>query len=63
MINNKPINIRLLTSLIFKAKYIISNDTGPAHICSHLNKKGYSSEAIPLRQRSALEVRILRQSM
>ncbi len=40
MIDDKPINIRLLTSLIFKAKYIISNDTGPAHICSHLNKKG-----------------------
>ena len=29
-----------LISLINSAKYIISNDTGPAHICSHLNKKG-----------------------
>ena len=27
-------------SLINSAKFIISNDTGPAHICSHLNKNG-----------------------
>ena len=26
--------------MIFKAKFIISNDTGPAHIASHLDKKG-----------------------
>ena len=26
--------------MIKNAKFIISNDTGPAHICSHLNKKG-----------------------
>tara|TARA_B100001559_G_scaffold321007_1_gene335482 strand:- start:1079 stop:2011 length:933 start_codon:yes stop_codon:yes gene_type:complete len=38
--NNKPINLNFLISLINSAKYIISNDTGPAHICSHLNKKG-----------------------
>ncbi len=38
--NNKPINLSFLISLINSAKYIISNDTGPAHICSHLNKKG-----------------------
>lgn len=36
----KPINIKMLISLINKAKFIISNDTGPAHIASHLNKKG-----------------------
>ena len=38
--NNKPININFLISLINSAKYIVSNDTGPAHICSHLNKNG-----------------------
>ena len=27
-------------SLINKSRYIISNDSGPAHIASHLNKKG-----------------------
>ena len=37
---NEPVNINFLVSLINSAKYIISNDTGPAHICSHLNKKG-----------------------
>ena len=37
---NQPVNINFLVSLINSAKYIISNDTGPAHICSHLNKKG-----------------------
>tara|TARA_S200000501_G_scaffold356113_1_gene378490 strand:- start:408 stop:1340 length:933 start_codon:yes stop_codon:yes gene_type:complete len=38
--NNKPIKLDFLISLINSAKYIVSNDTGPAHICSHLNKKG-----------------------
>ena len=38
--NNNSIKINFLISLINSAKYIISNDTGPAHICSHLNKKG-----------------------
>ncbi len=38
--NNEPIDLNFLVSLINSAKYIISNDTGPAHICSHLNKKG-----------------------
>ena len=38
--NNQPVNINFLISLINSATYIISNDTGPAHICSHLNKKG-----------------------
>tara|TARA_Y100000591_G_scaffold58835_1_gene47280 strand:- start:341 stop:1273 length:933 start_codon:yes stop_codon:yes gene_type:complete len=38
--NGKPIKLNFLISLINSAKYVISNDTGPAHICSHLNKKG-----------------------
>ena len=38
--NGEPINIKMLVSFINKAKFIISNDTGPAHIASHLNKKG-----------------------
>ena len=38
--NRKSVKINFLISLINSAKYIISNDTGPAHICSHLNKKG-----------------------
>ena len=37
---NNPINLNFLVSLINSAKFIISNDTGPAHICSHLNKSG-----------------------
>ena len=36
----KAISIKKLISLISSAKYIISNDTGPAHIASHLNKRG-----------------------
>jgi len=38
--NNNPINIKMLISLINNAKFIISNDTGPAHVASHLNKNG-----------------------
>ena len=38
--NNQPINIKTLVSLIHGAKFIIANDTGPAHIASHLDKKG-----------------------
>ena len=38
--NNEPINIKKLVSLINRAKFIITNDTGPAHIASHLDKKG-----------------------
>ena len=30
----------MLISLISSAKFIIANDTGPAHIASHLKKKG-----------------------
>ena len=37
---NESIDIIKLISLIKKAKFVISNDTGPAHIASHLNKKG-----------------------
>tara|TARA_B100001248_G_scaffold118454_1_gene88559 strand:- start:665 stop:1462 length:798 start_codon:yes stop_codon:yes gene_type:complete len=38
--DNEPINIKKLISLINNAKFIIANDTGPAHIASHLDKKG-----------------------
>ena len=38
--NNLPLNISELVSFIKNATYIVSNDTGPAHICAHLNKKG-----------------------
>ena len=38
--NNEPINIKTLISLINNAQFVISNDTGPAHIASHLDKKG-----------------------
>ena len=33
-------NLKTLVSLIYSAKLIIANDTGPAHIASHLDKKG-----------------------
>ena len=36
--DNKAVDIKTLISLISKAKFIISNDTGPAHIASHLDK-------------------------
>ena len=38
--NGESINIKMLISLIKEAKFIVANDTGPAHIASHLNKKG-----------------------
>jgi len=38
--NSEPVNIKTLISLINNAKFIIANDTGPAHIASHLDKKG-----------------------
>ena len=38
--NNEPIDIKTLISLISNAKFIITNDTGPAHIASHLDKMG-----------------------
>ena len=40
MDNNEPVAIKVLVSLIDKAKFVIANDTGPAHIASHLDKKG-----------------------
>ncbi len=36
----KPLSILELISVIKKSSYVISNDTGPAHICNHLNVKG-----------------------
>ena len=39
--NNEPINIKTLISLISNAKFIVANDTGPAHIASHLDKMGF----------------------
>ena len=38
--DKESLNIMELTGLILKAKYIIANDTGPAHIAAHLGKKG-----------------------
>jgi ADP-heptose:LPS heptosyltransferase len=38
--NNEAVNIKTLISLISNAKFIIANDTGPAHIASHLDKRG-----------------------
>ena len=41
MLNNyQPVNIKTLVSMIYSAKFIVANDTGPAHIASHLDKKG-----------------------
>ena len=38
--NSKALDLIELISLIKEASYVVSNDTGPAHISSHLNKKG-----------------------
>ncbi len=38
--NNEHVKLKTLVSLINSAKFIIANDTGPAHIASHLDKKG-----------------------
>ena len=38
--NNQHVTLKTLVSLIDSAKLIIANDTGPAHIASHLDKKG-----------------------
>jgi len=40
MNDGEPINIKMLISLISGARFIIANDTGPAHIASHLKKNG-----------------------
>ena len=37
---NKSLNINQLISLIKDASFVVANDTGPAHICSHMNKPG-----------------------
>ena len=37
--NGLSLNINELISLINNSSYVVSNDTGPAHICAHLNKK------------------------
>ena len=38
--NRKSLKINELISLIKEASFIIANDTGPAHICSHMDKPG-----------------------
>ena len=38
--NSEHVTLKTLVSLINSAKLIIANDTGPAHIASHLDKKG-----------------------
>ena len=40
MNNNEPLNIMELAGLIRKSSYVVANDTGPAHICRHLDKPG-----------------------
>ena len=37
---NKSLRIDQLISLIKDASFVVANDTGPAHICSHMNKAG-----------------------
>ena len=38
--NKNPVDLKTLISLIRNAKFILANDTGPAHIASHLDKTG-----------------------
>ena len=38
--NGKAISISQLSSLIKKSSFVVANDTGPAHMASHLNAKG-----------------------
>ena len=38
--DGKSLNINQLISLIKDASFTIANDTGPAHICSHMDKPG-----------------------
>ena len=40
MKNGNPISIKMLVSLIKDAKFIVANDTGPAHISAHLGVRG-----------------------
>ena len=39
--NQNPVDLKTLISLISNAKFILANDTGPAHIASHLDKAGF----------------------
>ena len=38
--NGKALSLNQLISLIKDASFVIANDTGPAHICAHMNKPG-----------------------
>ena len=38
--NGKSLKINELISLIKDSSFVIANDTGPAHICAHMNKTG-----------------------
>jgi ADP-heptose:LPS heptosyltransferase len=38
--DHDPVDLKTLISLINNAKFILANDTGPAHIASHLDKEG-----------------------
>ncbi len=38
--NNQPTNFFQLAKLLVGAKYVISNDTGPAHLAAHLGCRG-----------------------
>ena len=38
--DNKALTITQLAGLILDAKFIVSNDTGPAHMSAHLGSKG-----------------------
>lgn len=38
--NNRALNIMELAGLIKKSSFVISNDTGPAHMAAHLGKQG-----------------------
>jgi len=38
--NMKALNIMELSGLVQKSKFVIANDTGPAHIAAHLGKHG-----------------------
>ena len=40
MNNDQPLSITQLAGLIFKASYVVANDTGPAHMAAHLGKNG-----------------------
>ena len=40
--NSKALNISELAGLIKKSSFIVSNDTGPAHMSAHLGVEGIS---------------------